>query len=39
MNLHNLSFKVFTLEDIKASVGFLNIAEVFSAEYKDLPPA
>jgi hypothetical protein len=39
VNLNSLSFFIFTLENIKAPVGFLDVAEVFSSEYEDLPPA
>jgi hypothetical protein len=39
MYLNILSFNIFTLEYIKASVGLLNVAEVFSAVDEDLEPS
>jgi hypothetical protein len=39
MNLDILSLNIFTLEYIEASVGFLNVAEVFTTVDKDLEPS
>jgi hypothetical protein len=39
MNLNSLHFFILSLEYIKASVGFLDIAEVLTLEYEDLPPS
>jgi hypothetical protein len=39
MNLDLLSLNIFTLEYIKASVGLLDIAEVFTTVDKDLEPS
>ena len=39
VNLNLLSFIVFSLENIKAFVGVLDVAEVFTREDEDLPPS
>jgi len=38
MNLNFLCFNILTLVNIKATVGLLDVAEVFSTVYKDLEP-
>ena len=38
MNLNCLTFLVFTLNNIEAFVGLLNVAEVLSLVHKDLEP-
>jgi hypothetical protein len=37
--LNLLSLVIFTLEDIKASIGFLDVAEMLSLVDKDLEPS
>jgi hypothetical protein len=39
MNLDLLSFNIFTLEYIEASVGLLDVTEVFTTVDKDLEPS
>jgi hypothetical protein len=39
MNLDLLSLNIFTLEYIEASVGLLDVAEVFTTVDKDLEPS
>jgi hypothetical protein len=39
MNLDSCAFLILSLDNIKASIRFLDVAEVFSSESKDLPPA